>query len=133
MFITVEELRAAIGFQAATMEAGKEEGEFDDELEAVISDVTDLVNSYIRPRYNPTDVSGSSILKRICTKICKYDVFSQYARNECPETVKEDKRDAMKSLEAIQRGKLELELAAVDPASVSSEFTSQDQVLGTYL
>jgi|GEM_PF-3705084 len=131
MYIEVDELVVAIGFQAPAMAAGKEEGEFEDECEAVIEAVTAVIDAMISGRVDPKDVEDNAILKRVCLQISKYDVFNQYARDEVPESVRKDKEEAMKTLAQIQEGKIDLVVAT--PGAVESFFGSTTRQLGEYL
>jgi phage gp36-like protein len=134
-YATTDELKQAIGFQAAVMEAAEaEEGDFDTAIGTILDEVTAQIEAMIRPRLDPETVEDNAILKRICLAIAKYDTWGQFARNEVPETVSADKAEAMKLLEKIQKG--ELALIAddeEDPETVSSEFESSDQVFTSIL
>lgn len=141
MYITPEELKEAIGFQAAVMatlapdEEGAEEGSgFLEVLQDVIRDQTKLIDDWIAAK--TTDIQslrGNQILRRICLNLSRYEMYLRFARDMVPETVQDDKDEAMRQLEKIQRG--EIELLAGQPESLAiSEFTQgQPQVLDTAL
>lgn len=136
MYATIDELKLAIGFQVTAMASGKTEEAFDSELTTVLSNACDAIDGMISPRVDPSTVSANAVLKRIALSVARYDVYCQYARNEVPETVREDKRDAMKQLEAIQTGRLGLSPDTPDedsPGIIESEFTGSAQVFNVVL
>lgn len=135
-YILAADLRSAIGFQADAMEAGFEYGEATGEaaftamLGDVIDEVTALIDAMISAKYAVADYAENAILKRICTAISRYDVYTRFARYDVPDTVRLDKEAAMKDLEKIQQGKLELvaDDAEFTEGQMDSEFESSDQV-----
>jgi phage gp36-like protein len=133
MRATADELTQAIGFQATTMAAPLEEGEWDTQMEAILTAVSNTIDAMIRPRIDPSTVPTDPILKRICLSIAVYDVWLQFARNQVPESVRLDKEEAMKTLEKIQRGSLELIPSGSEVEPIAAEFSSKAQALGTDL
>ena len=138
MYISTDELQAAIGFQneimKAHMDPSEEETEealWEEKLEAIIQSVSDLIDGMIAVRCTPADVSQSAILKRICSQISVHDVWMGFARNQLPESVQKSKEEAMKMLEKIQQGSLTLTLDTPPedaPAPIESEFESEVRV-----
>jgi phage gp36-like protein len=137
-YITATELSQAIGFQAATMmatftatETDTQQELFEAMLDGMIDAAGDLIDAMIGIKYDVSEYTGNAILKRICLMISRYDVYCQYARFDVPETVRLDKEAAMKDLEKIQQGKLELAAddATFDADDMSSEFDGSDQYL----
>ncbi len=124
-----EELTQAIGFQATTMAAPLEAGEWDTQMEAILTAVSNTIDAMIRPRIDPSTVPTDPILKRICLSIAVYDVWLQFARNQVPESVRMDKEEAMKLLEKIQRGTLEIIPDEEEIAPIAAEFTAKTQSL----
>jgi phage gp36-like protein len=135
-YVTAAELRSAIGFQAEAMESNYEYGEltgtaaFTAMLTAVIAETTSLIDAMISAKYDIATVEANAILKRICLVISRYDVYTRFARFDVPETVRLDKDAAMKDLEKIQQGKLELvaDDEEFEEGQLDSEFESSDQV-----
>jgi len=136
MYGTVDELKLTIGFQAGAMEKGKEEGQFDEELETVLENVSEMIDGMIVSRVDPARVSENAVLKRIALAIARFDAYSQYARNEVPETIREDKKEAMKMLENIQTGKISLAFdtpVTGEPTKVEPSWTEKTQVFGNVM
>jgi phage gp36-like protein len=109
------ELQTMIGFQASAMQSGYPHGDDETEEEAflamlgnVIDEVSALIDGMVAAKYDTAEVAGNAILKRICIAISRYDVYTMFARFDVPETVRLEKDAAMKQLELIQQGKLEL-------------------------
>lgn len=136
MYGTTDELKLTIGFQATAMAAGKDEGEFDEEIGVILGNVSDVIDGMISTRVAPADVANNAVLKRIALAIARFDVFTQYARTEVPETIREDKKEAMKLLADIQAGKLSISLdnpAEGTPTTIEPEFNSNAAVFGTVM
>lgn len=140
-YISAAELQTAIGFQAATMATLTPDGEGDTEgaafteaLESVISDQTDFIDAWIIGKVDDLeDLRTNQILRRICLNLSKYEMFSRFARDMVPDAVKADKDEAMKLLEKIQRGELELLAEAPEELGVSEFEEGQAQVLNAML
>ncbi len=130
MRATADELTLAIGFQAAVMSKNLDEEEWDAQLEDILKAVSDTIDAMIRPRIDPTTLSNDPILHRVCLAIAVYDVWTQFARNQVPENVRLDKEEAMKTLEKIQRGSLELIPSGSEIDPIAAEFSSKAQALG---
>lgn len=138
-YIEAKDLRQAIGFQAAAMMAGftdtdtqTQAEQFDAMLDGIIEQTSDLINAMVGTRYDVSGLSGNPILARICLMISRYDVYCQFARFDVPETVRLAYEAAMKDLEKIQAGKLELlpDDTEFDPEDVvAAQFTSKSQYL----
>lgn len=136
-YIEAAELQQAIGFQADAMmasfsatESETQEELFRGMLAGVIEEATSLINAMIGAKYDVSRVSGNAILKRLCLIIARYDVYCQYARFDVPETVRLAYEQAMKDLEKIQSGKLELVADAAEygpETAVSPEFRTKGQ------
>lgn len=146
MYIEADELLGAIGFQASVMaasypdpepgegEAEPEEGSgFAAVLEEIITAAGELIDAMIKPKVDPTTVTGNAILKNICLALSKYEVFNRFARDMVPETVANDQKAAMAQLRDIQLGKLEVMADDAAVAEEQSEWEGRDQQLGTYL
>lgn len=134
-YIRAEELKAGIGFQAAVMAtlvaaeggemARERDGEVEDGgeeeedkflamLESVIREMTHLIDAWICTRVRVSEMRENSILRRICMNLSRYEMFARFARDMIPEAVARDKDEAMKLLEKIQKG--EIEIVAVEEA-----------------
>jgi len=134
MRATTDELNNAIGFQATAMAAMfTQAGAWTTRLTAILIAVTNTIDAMIRPRVDPTTVATDPILKRLCLSIAVYDAWMSFARNQLPEAVRLDKEQAMKMLEKIQRGELEIIPATGTVNIVTGEFTSSSQVLSINL
>lgn len=137
MYGDIDGLKLKIGFQAAIMEAGEtDEGAFDDALKAILTAASDVVDNYISARYDAGDYESNALLTRVAYAIACYDAFTQYARDQVPETVRLDKEEALRTLEKIAGGLIQLSPDSPDedaPEPVSSEFESADQVFTTVL
>lgn len=136
MYITPEELKEAIGFQAAVMatlapdEEGAEEGSgFLAVLTEVIQDQTKLINDWTvsEPEDLPA-LETNQILRRICLNLCRYEMYVRFARDMVPETVQADKDEAIKMLRDIQRGELKLQTGTAELLEIS-EYQSRPQML----
>lgn len=137
-YLEASELQQAIGWQTtammasftATDEATQEEL-FQAMLDGVIGETGDLIDAMIGAKYDVSELTGNAILKRLCLMISRYDVYCQYARFDVPETVRLAYEQAMKDLEKIQGGKLELvaddAVYDEDTAAGTPEFTSSGQ------
>jgi len=136
MYGTTDELKLSIGFQATAMAAGKDEGVFDEELETILTNVSDMIDGMISARVTPADVANNPVMKRIALAIGRFDAYCQYVRSEVPKTIAEDKKEAMKMLADIQAGKLSLALDDPDEDAVTMvepEYESAAQVFGTLM
>lgn len=139
-YLEATELQQAIGFQATAMmasftatESDTQEELFQAMLDGVIAETGELIDAMIGAKYDVTEVTANAILKRICLMISRYDVYCQYARNDVPETVRLAYEQAMKDLEKIQGGRLELvaddAVYDAETAAGTPEFTSASQYL----
>lgn len=136
MYITPEELKEAIGFQADVMatltpdEEGTEEGSgFLAVLTEVIQDQTKLINDWTVSE--PEDLEAlqtNQILRRICLNLSRYEMYVRFARDMVPETVQADKDEAIRMLRDIQRGELKLQTGTAELLEIS-EYQSRPQML----
>lgn len=136
MYGTTDELRKALGFQVTAMEAGKEEGAFDTELEDVLTNVSAMIDGMICNKVAPADVANNAVLKRIALAVARFDVWGNYARNQMPEAVLQDKKEAMQMLKEIQTGKISLQADTPGEDAVTivtPEFSETAAVFGTIM
>lgn len=134
MYGTYAELKTAVGFQVTAMQGSTLEATWKTTLEAVLTNVSAVIDAMIEPRYDVSTLTSNAILKRVAISLAVYDLWLSYARNQMPEAVMKDKEAGMKLLEKIQKGELALMTGtSTDPEPVESEFESATQVFSTYL
>lgn len=134
MYGTYAELKLAIGYQVTSMQGSTLEATFKTALETILTNVSNAIDAMIATRYDVSTLTTNAILKRIALSMAAYDTWRQYARNELPESVRDDYRDTMKLLEKIQRGDVGLMTGGTDdPEPIESEFESVTQVFSTNL
>jgi phage gp36-like protein len=135
MYATAAELEKATGFQYQVIMADYTDPEKTVELERVLTEASGVIDDMVVNRVAAVPVTGSvALMKRLCLALAKYDIFSSIARDQVPEAVLQDKQDAMKTLEKIQKGELVLQDGSTDAdAVVESEFDSTAQVVDTWM
>jgi hypothetical protein len=143
-YVSAEDIRSAIGFQAESMISAMvlAEGEtatqtelFDAMVEALITKRAEYIDAMIGRRIDVSTVTASPVLARIAMALVKYDVYTQYARYDVPETVKTERADAEKQLLAISQGKLDLveDDAVFVAEDMVPEFTSEARALTVHM
>ncbi|HNX38803.1 MAG TPA: DUF1320 family protein [Candidatus Cloacimonadota bacterium] len=137
MYGDADKLKAAIGFQCTAMQGTVEDDDFVAILEGILDDEAALIDEMIQTRVDLTTVSSSAVLQQIALQLAVYAVWKKYARNQMPEHVSADKREAMKMLTDIQQGRIRLTTVTDDEGEdvmVESEFEEgQTQVFSTML
>ena len=134
MYSSVDELKLAIGFQVNVMQGKMEDDDFDEALGVILENNSQFIDGMINTRVDQSVLEGNAVLKSVELSLSKYDVWSQYARNEVPETVREDKREAMKILEKIQKGTIVLVVdTTAETPRIEPSFDEATRVFGTEL
>ncbi len=75
--------------------------------EAIIYSST-LIDGYLRGRYNLPLDTPISLLKTIAVDLCIYRLYSRRTTNEMPQTIFDNYKNSIKTLEGIRRGIIKL-------------------------
>lgn len=134
MYSSVDELKLAIGFQITTMQGKIEDDDFDEALGVILENNSQFIDGMINTRVDQSVLEGNAVLKSVELSLSKYDVFGQFNRNEMPEAIREDKREAMKILEKIQKGTIVLVVdTTAETPRIEPSFDEATRVFGTEL
>lgn len=134
MYSSVDELKLAIGFQITTMQGKMEDDDFDEALGVILENNSQFIDGMINTRVDQSVLGGNAVLKSVELSLSKYDVFGQFNRNEMPEAIREDKREAMKILEKIQKGTIVLVVdTTAETPRIEPSFDEATRVFGTEL
>lgn len=79
-----------------------------DNVAEAITNSDDLIDGYLRGRYNVPFTDIPNLLEKLSTDISVYNLYSRRPESEMPETVKDRYKDALKFLEQIQKGLISL-------------------------
>jgi len=82
-------------------------------IDAALADTDALIDGYLGPRYALPLVPSQDLVTTLAEAITIYKLYTISA----PERVVDDYRDAIKVLEKIAEGKMQLNAAGVEPAS----------------
>jgi len=78
-------------------------------LDALRDDCSELINTYLRGRYEVPLDPGPKILTIIEADLLVYKLYTRRADYEIPDSVKDQQKNAMKTLNDINRGNIKLE------------------------
>lgn len=137
MYGSTDKLIDAIGFQTVQMQGETTDEDFETILEQILTAEAALIDEMIKSKVDPTTVSDSAVLERIALNLSVYAMWKKYARNQMPEHVAADKKEAMKMLADIQQGRISLTEVtddAGDVVKVEAQFEEgQARVFGQML
>lgn len=85
-----------------------------------ISDASELIDDYLRGRYELPFATVPGLLLRICRSITLYNLYSRRIRLNPPEAVTDGNKNAMRLLDKIQNGTIVLGLADAPPDTPNS-------------
>ncbi|MBT0665763.1 DUF1320 family protein [Geobacter pelophilus] len=90
-------------------------------VDGIISDADELIDGYIRERYELPLANVPGMLKTLSVDISVYNLYGRRPEFETPKAVNDKHGVALKILMSIQKGEIKLGIAgAVSPASTSS-------------
>lgn len=78
----------------------------DEIVSKYISDVTQIIDGYLRGRYELPIINEHSILKKICIDIVKYELYKR--RGKVFDNIQNFYKDGIATLEKIQKGMITL-------------------------
>jgi phage gp36-like protein len=84
-------------------------------LTQYISDASELIDDYLRGRYELPFATPPGLLMRICRAISLYELYSRRIRLNPPEAITKANENAIKLLEKIQNGTIVLGVADAAP------------------
>jgi phage gp36-like protein len=85
-----------------------------------ISDASELIDDYLRGRYDLPFAPAPGLLLRICRSITLYNLYSRRIRLNPPEAITEGNKRAFQLLDKIQNGTIVLGVADAPPDTPDS-------------
>ena len=85
-----------------------------------ISDASELIDDYLRGRYDLPFTTVPGLLLRICRSITIYNLYARRIRINPPEAVTDGNKNAMRLLDKIQNGTIVLGVADAPPDTPDS-------------
>lgn len=84
-----------------------------DEIDRVVAEEaiiysSALINGYLRGRYSLPLDTHFPLLKNIAVDLCVYRLFSRRMRNDMPEVISDNYKNAIKTLTDLQKGVITL-------------------------
>lgn len=127
----IEKLIPASSLIQLTKDAEPYDAVDTDKVDAAIGDAGDLIDGYLRSRYELPLSPVPALLGKLAVDMAVYNLYSRRPEQEMPETVKDRYRDALKLLAAIQEGKISLGTEAgstPEPGQYKTNKTSESKV-----
>ena len=102
-------------------------------IDDAISAADDLIDGYLRSRYTLPLAAVPVLIKRISIDIAVYNLYKRRAEDGLPETREKDYRDALKLLDRIQAGKINLgiEPSGSTEGGFRTNKTSDDRIFSS--
>lgn len=101
-------------------------------LEAAQVRADEMIDGYLRGRYELPFSSPPALLKNLSVELTGYFLYTRRLDQEMPEGIRNRYKDAVKLLERIQEGKVSLGIASADTGSEPGEYrtnkTSSDRL-----
>ncbi|MBI5562484.1 MAG: DUF1320 domain-containing protein [Deltaproteobacteria bacterium] len=97
-------------------------------VERAIGDAGELIDGYLRSRYQLPFTPAPAFLNTLAADIAVYRLYARRIRLTPPEGVTERYRGALKLLERIQKGLMSLGGEAPSPQASGPEFTGPERV-----
>jgi phage gp36-like protein len=85
-----------------------------------ISDASELIDDYLRGRYDLPFTVAPGLLMRICRNIVLFNLYSRRIRLNPPEAITEQNKQAFRLLDKIQNGTIVLGIADAAPDTPDS-------------
>ncbi len=102
-----------------------------DVVASVISEADELIDGYLRQRYDLPLASVPGFIAGVAIDLCAYSLYQRQPHVETPDSIIAGRRDALSLLKQIQRGELDLGLSSSDDTSGSgASFVANDRVTG---
>lgn len=77
-------------------------------VDEAIANADNLIDGYLRGRYNVPFTEVPNLLEKLSTDISVYNLYSRRPESEMPETVRDRYKDTLRFLEQIQKGLISL-------------------------
>ncbi|WP_321367590.1 DUF1320 domain-containing protein [uncultured Desulfuromusa sp.] len=99
---------------------------------SVISEADELIDGYLRQRYDLPLASVPGFIAGIAIDLCAYSLYQRQPHVETPESIIAGRRDALALLKQIQRGDLDLGLSSSGDTTSGSgaSFSANDRLTG---
>lgn len=100
-------------------------------IDLAIADAGELLDGYLRGRYSLPLVPAPGLLKTLAVDVAVWRIYSRRVRLALPEAIDARYKNAIKLLEQIQSGKINLGIGAIvtpQPASSGPQFSAPDRV-----
>lgn len=79
-----------------------------EKVNKALGDAGELVDSYLKGRYNLPLIQVPTMVCRLAATIARYFLYSRRPEQEVPKTVEKTYEDAVKSLELVRDGKINI-------------------------
>jgi len=102
MYSSIIKLKKALGDKAELLLNGIE----DSELTDILTDSSNVIDSYIKTVIPLPLNEANAMLDQICLSLAKAEIYRRFASNDLPKDVSEQESKAYKDLEKIQQKKI---------------------------
>ena len=101
-----------------------------DVVDDIISEADELIDGFLRHRYDLPLSPVPGLLTGIAVDLCVYALYQRRAHVDTPETIIAGHKNAMKLLASIQRGELTLGVSAAASETSRASFDADTRVTG---
>lgn len=102
-----------------------------DNVDGAISNASELIDGFLRGRYNLPLPTASKIVEKIAVDLSIYELYRRRISIKMPDQVADSYKNAMKLLEKIQNGGISLGYEsndAVSPSKIQINKTAEDRL-----
>ncbi len=118
IFVQMDKIKV----KAQLQDSGEQGNEWEIKLEKLIFDATSEIDGYIRNRYSVPLSPVPAFIRDICIRIVKYKIVMRkgFVEKAPEQAIVEDYRFAIKQLERVMKGELDIGLQISSTESVTT-------------